>query len=89
MRTTIGEKITILRKRNNLSVAKLAEKAELSVATLISFEKRKTIPSVDNAIKIAMALNVPIDDLISFSTSEEESVLLCEIENIKAENPQD
>lgn len=74
MRTTIGEKITILRKRNNLSVAKLAEKAEISVATLISYEKRKTIPSVDNAIKIAMALNVPIDDLISFSTSEEESV---------------
>ena len=89
MRISVGEKITILRKRNNLSVAKLAEQAEISVATIISYEKRKTIPSVDNAIKIAMALNVPIDDLISFSTSEEESVQLCEIENIKAENPQD
>ena len=74
MRISVGEKITILRKRNNLSVAKLAEQAEISVATIISYEKGKTIPSVDNAIKIAMALNVPIDDLISFSTSEEESV---------------
>lgn len=67
METSIGEKISIFRKRSKLSKTKLAEITGISIATITSYETSKTLPSAENIVKIAVALNVPVNDFLSVS----------------------
>ena len=59
----IGEKIQKLRKEKNLSLRALAEKAGISKSTLSDIENGNTNPTTNTLNKLAIALNVSLEDL--------------------------
>ena len=65
-RIMIGDNIKRLRKKKELSQDNLARKAGIPYATLIKIESNIVKkPSVQNVAKIAKALDVKIEDLLS------------------------
>jgi transcriptional regulator with XRE-family HTH domain len=59
------EKIKDLRKKNNWSQQKLAEKAKLSYNAITKIEQgTATHPTIQTIAKIAKAFNVSIDELL-------------------------
>ena len=63
---TIGEKIKKRRNEISLTQDELARKADIPYTTLVKIETGKVRnPSVDTVKKIASALNITIDELIS------------------------
>jgi transcriptional regulator with XRE-family HTH domain len=67
MYCSIGERIMILRKRQKLSKKELADIAGISYATLSNYENGKAIPSAETIVRLALALNVSVSDLISLT----------------------
>lgn len=66
----IGEKIKSLRKKNELSIQKLAKKAGVSPAGIYKIETNEMTPTITTLMKIADAL----DKKVSFFIDEEESL---------------
>ncbi len=61
----LGEKITNkLKKKKNLSQVALAEATGISRDAISKYERGDTIPSVENAKKIAQVLGVSLDFLV-------------------------
>lgn len=60
----IGERITQLRKQNNLSQEELAKKAKVSRTIIGNYERNANTPSIEVLIKLARVFNVSIDFLI-------------------------
>lgn len=59
-----GTNVAHLRKKNKLSQAKLAEKTEIFSQSVISkIEKSTQMPTLDQALRIAKALSVTLDEL--------------------------
>lgn len=61
---SIGEKIKAVRKKNGLTQAMLAEKANMSRSYLADVERDRYNPSVDTLKAIADALNIPVTQLL-------------------------
>jgi len=59
----IGERITELRKRKNWSQSDLAEAIAASRDIIGKYERNENGPSVEMAVKIARAFDVPLDYL--------------------------
>lgn len=59
----------IVRKRRGFSRKELAEMIGVSAVTVSNYEAGKTKPPVQKLMKISMALDVPIGDLIDLSDS--------------------
>ena len=53
-----------LREKKGLSQNKLAEKIGVNQTTIARWEDDNRIPTIDNAVDVASALNVPLTDLI-------------------------
>ncbi|MGL4453775.1 MAG: helix-turn-helix transcriptional regulator [Sarcina sp.] len=53
-----------LREINKLTQKELAEKIGVSRKTIIRYENKQTIPNIIEASKLALALEVSLDDLI-------------------------
>ena len=53
-----------LREKKGLSQNKLAEKIGVNQTTIARWEDDNRIPTIDNAIDVAEALNVPLPDLL-------------------------
>jgi len=62
---TLAERIQQLRKDNNLTQAKLAEKIELSVPQLVRYETKGVQPPADVLSKMAKVFGVSIDYLVN------------------------
>jgi len=60
---TIGQRIKQARKANNLSLRKLAEKAEISAMAISKYERDLDTPSSGVLLRLAQALGVSIDFL--------------------------
>jgi transcriptional regulator with XRE-family HTH domain len=60
----IGERITQLRKQQNLSQDELAKKAEVSRTIIGNYERNTNSPSIEVLIKLARVFNVSVDFLI-------------------------
>lgn len=60
-----GEKIKTLRKKSGITRLALAKIARVSGRTISSWEKGKYLPTVDKAARVAAALGVTIDKLMS------------------------
>lgn len=65
-RSLLGDAVRAKRKQAGLSQETLAEKAELSTVFISRIERGKESPSVDNLVRIAVALGVRTRDLIKF-----------------------
>ncbi|MCF8423935.1 MAG: helix-turn-helix domain-containing protein [Bacteroidia bacterium] len=62
----IGENISSIRKSKNLSTNEFASRCEMEKSNLIPIEKGRINVTINTLIKIANALNVPLDDLLKF-----------------------
>lgn len=61
---SIGENIKKLRKNKGLSQKQLAEILNLSEITIRRYEKSSNIPTIETLDKIAIALDVPLNELL-------------------------
>jgi DNA-binding XRE family transcriptional regulator len=64
-RRVLGEKVRTYRKRAKLTQERLAEKTGLSVVFISLLENGWRTVSVDSLLRIARALKVRIEDLVS------------------------
>lgn len=67
----LGEKITKLKKLKKMSQVELAEKTGISRDAISKYERDGVLPSVEYAKRIADALGVSLDYLVSDSDHEE------------------
>jgi transcriptional regulator with XRE-family HTH domain len=61
---SIGERIKAVRQKQKLTLAKLAEKSNLSASHLSQVERNRSIPSLMTLASIAKALEVNLRDLL-------------------------
>ncbi|MCG8514515.1 MAG: helix-turn-helix domain-containing protein [Halanaerobiales bacterium] len=61
----IGAKIRKLRKKNNFTLKDLSKKTGLSISFISDIENGRRKPRLDNLNKLAEALNLPPDALLS------------------------
>ena len=66
-----GEKITKLKKLKKMSQVELAEKTGISRDAISKYERGDVLPSVEYAKRIAEALGVSLDYLVSDSEQDE------------------
>ena len=59
----IAKKLTILRKKHNLSQKKLAQELNLSPNTINKWENGQSFPTIENAYKLAKFYNIPLTKL--------------------------
>ena len=59
-----GERVRVLRKEANLSQESLADKAEMHRTYLSGIERGERNVSLINIARIAVALEVPVDELV-------------------------
>lgn len=62
---SIGQRIRYARKINNLTISKLRELTNLSTGNISDLENEKTLPSSNALIKLAEALGVSIDWILT------------------------
>jgi transcriptional regulator with XRE-family HTH domain len=67
---TLGERVTLARKRLGLNQSELARRAGLAVAAVWQFEHGDRTPSVRSLSKLAEALTVSTDWLLGRSDGE-------------------
>lgn len=60
----IGERITQLRKQQNLSQDELAKKIEVSRTIIGNYERNANTPSIEVLLKMAKVFNVSVDYII-------------------------
>lgn len=60
----IGNKITTLRKKLNISQSELAKRVNVSRTIIGNYERNENTPSVDILLKIANTFDVSVDFLI-------------------------
>lgn len=66
-----GRKLRKLRKDNNLTQKQLADKLEITKATVSAYETNAKYPSIEVLIKISNIFNVSSDYLLGFSEKTE------------------
>ena len=66
----IGDRILELRKKNDLSQEKLAEKINVTRQTISNWELNETSPDLKQASELAKVFNVTLDDLVGISTED-------------------
>lgn len=70
---TVGEKIQYYRKKFGLSQEELGQKLLVSRQTVSLWEMDKTLPTVDNLIRLKEIFSVPVDEILSDSEITEEN----------------
>lgn len=60
----IGQRITQLRKQQNLSQEELAKKANVSRTIVGNYERNANTPSIEVLIKLARIFNVSVDYIV-------------------------
>lgn len=56
-----------IRQKKNISAYQLSKELGISKSAVSQWENNKTVPSLENLIKISQILNVSIDELIKHS----------------------
>lgn len=70
---TVGEKIQYYRKKIGLSQEELGQKMLLSRQTISLWEMDKTLPTVDNLMRLKEIFSVSVDELLSENEPEKQS----------------
>ena len=84
----IGERITKLRKQQNLSQDELAKKAGVSRTIIGNYERNANTPSIEVLLKLARVFNVSVDFLIGEGElSSYDKEVLKRIEDIERLDP--
>ena len=70
----IGNTISELRKKNNMTQESLAEKLNVTRQTISKWECNETSPSLEDASKLAKIFNVSLDELVGSKSILEEKM---------------
>ncbi len=62
--SSIGPKVRLLRKSNGYSLQALAERADVSAATIHKIEHSGMVPTISTLLKIAAALDKPVSHFV-------------------------
>lgn len=65
-----GQRLRLLRRRQDYTQEQLAEAAGVSTDQISNIERGKNAPSFTTLEKIAEALNLPVQELFSFTEQE-------------------
>ena len=60
----IGDNIKRIRLGREMSQLRLSELSGVPQTTISNIEKNKVIPSIEKVVRIAKALNVPLEELL-------------------------
>ncbi len=66
MKDTFARNLKYIRELKRLSQQQVADMSKVDRSTISRYEANETAPSIENALKIADALNVPFEDFVSF-----------------------
>lgn len=58
---SVGEVISIYRKKQELTQQELAQLIEVSVGTVVNYENNKTLPDIETLGKIIKVLHIPVN----------------------------
>jgi transcriptional regulator with XRE-family HTH domain len=86
---TLGEQITLLRKKKGISQNELGKAVGTSGDIIGRYERDEVKPSIEVVIKIADTLEVSIDYLVGKSAVELDKGVLKKIQDIQKLNPED
>ena len=67
----VGKKIREIRKEKGLSMRELARLSTVSSSTMSDIENERINPSIATLDKIAQALNVPIENIVANTKTED------------------
>ncbi|MEP6817369.1 MAG: cupin domain-containing protein [Marmoricola sp.] len=67
----IGPKVKVLRKQNGYSLQALADRADVSAATIHKIEQSGMVPTITTLLKIAAAFDQPITYFVEESEDDE------------------
>lgn len=81
----IGRQIRLARLQKNLTQTQLAEAANLSVPYISHVERGKKRVSLDALVRIAQALEVTLDQLLSGVQPQDRAAYLPELEELLAD----
>lgn len=59
-----SKNLKYIREKKGLSQTKLAEKIGVNQTTIARWEDDNRVPTIDNAVDVANALNIPLPDLL-------------------------
>jgi putative transcriptional regulator len=65
--TSVENAVLASRARRGMTQQELADAAGLARQSIISIEKGRFLPTIENALRIAAALGVPVQDLFWLS----------------------
>jgi transcriptional regulator with XRE-family HTH domain len=68
---SLGEHIKAGRERRNMSQEELAQKLRVGQKRVEDYESGRQIPSNETLLKLSTVLDIPANELISASSSEE------------------
>lgn len=71
MKSNVGSRIKHYRKKNKLTQEQLAERADVSASLISKAETNRTGVGLDNIIRIAEALEVPIEFIMEHRAEAE------------------
>ncbi|GAB3433057.1 helix-turn-helix domain-containing protein [Niabella aquatica] len=79
---TLGESLTQVRKRKNLSQADVGKKIGINGDAYGRYERNEVKPTIEMAVKIAQALEVSVDYLVGKTTLQLDKQALKRLEDI-------
>ena len=66
----LGARLTQYRKRQQLSITELANQSGVDYMQISRYEKGKTVPSLDTAVRLSQVLHVSLDELVTGTPPE-------------------
>lgn len=79
---TLGERLTQVRKRKNLSQAEVGKKIGINGDAYGRYERNEVKPTIEMAVKIAQALEVSLDYLTGNSDVELDKATLDRVQEV-------
>lgn len=79
---TLGEKIKILRKVNNLTQKELALKIGITASTITKYENGQLEPNIEVLNKIATTFNISVSTLIEHNNSKKELSFITDFKDV-------
>lgn len=83
LKKQFGQRVRLIRKSQNLTQEELSEMIDLDPQHFCKMENGTHFPSPKNLVKIADALNVEVQDLFAFNSSDKTlEKIIVEVKNL-------
>lgn len=76
------ERVKILAKQNKTTIESVVNSAGLTINSYNSYKRHGNLPRLDEGVKIARALGVSVEYLVTGEDSDEKSKILKEMQSV-------